>query len=34
VAVQAPVHIGDVIIQDLCGTGVSLVSTRNLPAAP
>lgn len=29
----APVKIGDVIIADLCGTGVSLVATANMDKA-
>ena len=28
--VQAPVHIGDVVIENLCGTGVALVATKNI----
>ena len=28
--VQAPVHIDDVIIENLCGTGISLVATKNI----
>lgn len=31
--VKAPVQIGDVIVDDLLGTGVSLVATRDVPAA-
>ena len=27
----APVAIGDVIIEDVCGTGVSVVATKNVP---
>ena len=30
VTVTPPVHIGDVIIHDLCGTGVDLVATRDI----
>ena len=30
VHLQAPVHIGDVIIADLAGTGVALVATRSM----
>ncbi len=30
VKVQAPVHIGDVIVENLCGTGISLVATKNI----
>ncbi len=29
VTVQAPVHIGDVIVRDVAGTGVDVVATRN-----
>jgi CxxC motif-containing protein len=28
VRATAPVHIGDVILDDVCGTGVSIVATR------
>ncbi|MDA1257646.1 MAG: DUF1667 domain-containing protein [Chloroflexi bacterium] len=31
--VQAPVHIGDVIVPNLIGTGADLVATRNVAAA-
>lgn len=31
VHVTAPVAIGQVILQDVCGTGVSVVATRPLP---
>ena len=30
VEVQAPVHIGDVIVSDVAGTGVDVVATRNI----
>ncbi len=30
VAVKAPVHIGDVIVENVAGTGVDLVATRNV----
>ncbi len=30
VTVQAPVHIGDVILKDAAGTGVDVVATRNV----
>jgi CxxC motif-containing protein len=33
VAVKAPVAIGDVVIEDVCGTGVNVVATRNVPVA-
>ena len=28
--VQAPCHIGDVVLADVCGTGVSVVATKNI----
>lgn len=28
--IQAPVAIGDVLIPDICGTGVSLIACRNI----
>lgn len=30
VEVQAPVHLGDVIVSDVAGTGVDIVATRNV----
>lgn len=30
VQVQAPVHIGDVIVTDIAGTGVEIVATKNI----
>ena len=30
VTVQAPVHIGDVILEDVAGTGVPIVATKNV----
>jgi len=30
VTIDHPVHIGDVIIEDVCGTGVSIVATSDL----
>ena len=30
VFLQAPVHIGDVVISNVCGTGVNVVATRNM----
>ena len=33
VCVPAPVHIGDVIIPDVCGTGVDLIATREVACA-
>jgi CxxC motif-containing protein len=29
--VAAPIHIGDVVCKDVCGTGVDIVCTRELP---
>lgn len=28
--IEAPVHIGDVVISDVCGTGVDVVATANV----
>lgn len=30
VTLKAPVHVGDVVIENVCGTGVNVVATRNL----
>ena len=30
IEVQAPVHIGDVILENVAGTGVDIVATRNV----
>ena len=30
VHIVAPIHIGDVIISNVCGTGVDVISTRNM----
>lgn len=30
VKVQAPIHIGDIIVKDLCETGISLIATKNI----
>ena len=30
VKVQAPVHIGDVIVSDVAGTGVDIIATKNV----
>lgn len=30
--VKAPIHIGDVIVPDVCGTGVDVVATREIAA--
>ncbi len=32
VTVQAPIHIGDVILKDTAGTGVDIVATSNVEA--
>ena len=29
---KAPVHIGDVVVKDVCGTGIDVVATRNVEA--
>ena len=33
---QAPVHIGDVLLENAAGTGVNIIATKNIPsvAAP
>ena len=31
ITAQAPVFIGDTIIDDLCGTGVKLIASRSMP---
>ena len=28
--VKAPVHIGDVLLEDICGTGVNLIATKQV----
>lgn len=33
VCLHAPVHCGDVVLADVCGTGVDVVAMRELPAA-
>lgn len=30
VCVKAPVHIGDVVLSDVCGTGVDMIATKNI----
>jgi len=30
IKVKSPVHIGDVIIQNVCSTGVDIIATRNV----
>lgn len=32
VEVQAPVLIGDVVLEDVCGTGVPMIATKNVSA--
>lgn len=31
VELTAPVSIGDIVIEDVCGTGVAIVATKNVP---
>jgi len=31
VVVDAPVHLGDVIVKDLLGTGIDVVATKSMP---
>ena len=31
VTLQAPVAIGDVVISDVCGCGVDIIATKNIP---
>ena len=33
VEVNAPVHIGDVIVKDVCGTGVDVIATKEVLSA-
>lgn len=33
VVVKAPVHIGDVLLSDVAGTGVAIVATKNIASA-
>ena len=33
VVAKAPVHIGDVLLADICGTGVELIATQNCEEA-
>ena len=30
VCVEAPVHIGDVVVSDICGTGVDVIATKEI----
>ena len=31
ISVEAPVHIGDVIVKDVAGTGIDIVATKEIP---
>ena len=33
VSVAAPVHIGDIVIEDCAGTGVPVIATKNVERA-
>ena len=33
VEIPAPVHIGDVLVEDVAGTGVDIVATKNVESA-
>ena len=33
VEVPAPIHIGDVLVEDVAGTGVDIVATKNVESA-
>lgn len=33
VSAAAPVHIGDVIVENVCGTGVDIIATKNVERA-
>ena len=30
IKVQAPVHIGDIVIENVCGTGIAVIATKNI----
>lgn len=30
ISVKAPIHIGDIVIEDVCDTGISVVATKNI----
>ena len=30
VELEAPVHVGDVVVKDICGTGVDFIASRNM----
>lgn len=32
VCLRAPVHMGDVIVENICGSGVNVIATRDVPA--
>jgi CxxC motif-containing protein len=32
IVVVAPIHLGDIVLQDACGTGVDVVASRDMPA--
>ena len=34
VTATAPVKLGDVLLSDICGTGVDIVATRDMPCCP
>jgi CxxC motif-containing protein len=31
--ISAPVKIGDVVLENICGTGINLVAAQNIPQA-
>lgn len=33
IELSAPVHIGDIVAEDICGTGVNIVATANVTVA-
>ena len=32
VVVEAPVKVGDVVLKDVCGTGIDVIATKTMPA--
>ena len=34
IRLKAPVSLGQVVVRNVCGTGVNIVATRSLPARP
>ena len=32
VVVNAPVKVGDVVLKDVCGTGIDVIATKTMPA--